>query len=364
MRILTVHPRKDATRVGLYGDAGELKRAEILHDRAELDKYERVAEQWSHRLRAVEEILSEWGMSPDEAKIDAVIGPAGVSGMPGSVPGGVYVIDDDLLRSLKKDRAAEHYTDLGATLADAIARVRKTRGFAVVSLSNDEFDPISKISGLPELPFGRMMHALNIKDAVYRASADLGIPFEEVSAVVAYLGKSFSICSHSEGRVRDLANANERGPFSPSRCGGIAAAEIVRMAYSGLWSMEDLCNHLTVSGGMKSYTGTDSLLEVAKRSALGDGYAGLIYRSMAYQVAQEIVAQATVLKGRLDAVILTGGCAKDELFTEILRDKLAWLTDRLMIYPSGDEMVSMATATLRVLGGQESAHVFSQVSVT
>lgn len=358
-RILAVYPRKNATRIGLYDDDREVRRAEILHDRGELQKFDRVSEQWSHRLRALEELLTEWGAAPDEMEVDAVIGPAGI---PGNVPGGVYAIDNDLLKSLKKERETEHYTDLGATLADALARVRKSRGFAVVSLSSSEFDPVSKISGLPELPFGRMLHALSIKDVVHRASVDLDIPFDKLSVVVAYLGKSFSICSHSEGRVRDLANANERGPFSPSRSGGIPATEIVRLAYSGMWSMEDLYNHLVVAGGMKSYTGTDNLLEVAKRNALGDGYAGLIYRSMAYQVVQEIAAQATVLKGRLDAVILTGGCAKDELFTEILRERLAWITEKLMIYPSVDELESMATAALRVLKDQEPAQLLSKVT--
>lgn len=355
-RILALYPRKNATRIALFENTNEIERVEIVHDRSELDKFDRVSGQWGYRLYALERILAEWNASPDEMEIDAVVGPAGI---PGNVPGGVYAIDGDLLDSLKKPEELEHYTDLGAPLADSLARVRGARGFAVVSLSSDEFDPISKISGFPDLPFGRMMHALNIKDAIYRASDDLGIPFEDLSVVAAYLGKSFSICAHSEGRVRDLANANERGPFSPSRSGGVPAADIVRMAYSGLWSMEDLQKHLAMNGGMKSYTGTDNLLEVTKRNALGDSYAGLIFRSMAYQLVQEIAAQATVLKGKVDAVILTGGCAKSELFVAILRDGLSWITERVLVYPSADELESMAGSTLRALNDQIGVRLLS-----
>ncbi len=39
----------------------------------------------------------------------------------------------------------------------------------------------------------------------------------------------------------------------------------------------------------------------------GDKYAELIYRAMAYQISKAIGACATVLKGKVDAIILTGG---------------------------------------------------------
>jgi butyrate kinase len=357
-KILAVYPRRNATRIALFEDRDEIRRQEIRHDRAELEKIPTISGQWSHRLRALEELLSVWGLS-GEGQLDAVIGPAGIQG---GLPGGVYTVDCDLLDRMKKNPDEEHYIDLGATLADSVARIRLAKPFAVLALTNLEFDPISRVSGIPSLSFGKMMHALSIKNAVYMASEDLGIPFEKLSAVAAYLGKSFSICAHSEGRVRDLSNSNERGPFSPARSGGIPSAEIVRMAYSGMWSRDELMAKVAIKGGVKGYIGTDSLLELAKRTAMGDAQAGLIYRGMAYQIASEIAAQAAVLRGRVDAILLTGGCTKDAVLVEIIKDRISWICGTILIYRSEDELRSMANSAFRVLDKRERAYSISEVS--
>lgn len=349
-KIIAVYPRKSATRIALFNDRHEVRRQEIQHDRSELEKISNAPEQWSNRMRAAEELLSEWGVG-SEAKVDAVIGPAAISG---NLRAGVYDVDNILLDAIK-GKEGGHYIDLGATLADSIARVRGARPFAVIALSGEEFDPISMVSGIPDLSFGKIFHALNIKDTIYRASEDTGIPVGEISLVVAYLGKSFTICSYSEGKVRDLANSNERGPFSPSRSGGLPATEIIRMAYSGMWSREDLYEKICVDGGMKSYMGTDSLLDVAKRMAMGDAYAGLIYRSMAYQVASEIASQAAALRGRVDVIAIAGGCVTDETFVEVIKDRISWICERILTYKGEDELKSMANAALCVLEGREPA---------
>lgn len=349
-RIIAVYPRKDATRIALFNDREEVRRQEIRHDRGELEKISRAPEQWSHRMRAVTSLLSEWGVG-SETHVDAVIGPAAIRG---KLPAGVYDVDNILLGMIK-EKETDHYIDLGATLADSIARVRGARPFAVIALSGDEFDPVSKLSGIPELSFGKVFHSLHIKDAIYRASDDIEIPIGQISLVVAYLGKSFSICSYSDGRVRDLSNSHERGPFSPSRSGSLPAAELVRMAYSGMWSRDDLYEKICVKGGMTSYMGTDNLLDVAKLMAMGDTKAGLVYRAMAYRIASEIASQTATLKGDVDAIVLTGGCVNDEIFTEIIKDWISWIKAPVLAYKREDELKSMAKAALRVLEGREEA---------
>lgn len=355
--ILTVYPRKHATRIALFQDSNEIMRQEIRHDRVELEKFARISDQWSHRLRALEEFLGDHGLSADDRAVDAVIGPAAI---PSYLPGGVYVVDRDLLEKLRKNESDEHYIDLGATLADSLARIRKSRAFALTALSSEEFDPISRISGIPELKFGRTLHTLNIKDAIHKASEEIAVPFGEISAIVAHLGMSFSICAHAGGRVLDLSNANEQGPFSPARSGGVPAAAIVRKAYSGEWTREDLLDRVCASGGMKSYTGTDRLLTVATRIARGDAEAALVFRSMAYRIAQEIAAQASVLRGKVDAIVLTGGCTKDEVFVELIKEHVAWIADHILVYRGEDELKSMADSAVRVLNGRETLRTVAQ----
>lgn len=356
-RILTVYPKKNATQIGFFIDREEKMRREIRHDEEELGKFDSVASQWSLRLRALEEILSE-EEGVEFAPLDAVIGPAGALGQ---VPGGVYAVDKALVDRLRRPEPFEHPTDLGASLADALARQHHALAYAAAPLSADEFDPLAKLSGIPELHFGRKMHTLNIKEAVHRASDELGIPFETISVVVAHLGKSFSICAHRDGRVVDLANANERGPFAPGRSGGVPAAELIRMAYSGVWPADSLAQKIGHFGGVADYIGTDSLVQLATRLVHGDALASLVFRTMTYQIAQEIAAQAAILRGRVDAIIITGGCAYDYIFTGIIEERIDWIA-KVLCYPGEDELRAMAGSAVRVLSGRERALGYKEVT--
>ena len=51
-------------------------------------------------------------------------------------------------------------------------------------------------------------------------------------------------------------------------------------------------------GGLVAYLGTNSAMEVEKRIAGGEEAAREVYQAMAYQIAKEIGAMATVLAGR------------------------------------------------------------------
>lgn len=53
----------------------------------------------------------------------------------------------------------------------------------------------------------------------------------------------------------------------------------------------------------------------------------LIYEAMAYQVAKEIDSCATVLKGKVDAIILTGGIAYSEMITTWIKERVSFIAD-------------------------------------
>lgn len=73
--------------------------------------------------------------------------------------------------------------------------------------------------------------------------------------------------------------------------------------------------------------------------------------AMAYQVAKEIGA-ATVLKGQIDAIILTGGIAYANEFVNMIRDRVSFLS-LVMVYPGEEEMLALCEGALRVLKGEE-----------
>jgi butyrate kinase len=343
--ILSIYPTVASTRVALFEDGNEAARFETSHDLYELYELHTVAERYKFRLIALSKMMSRY--MPQNIRIEAIVSSAIV---PRGTKPGTYEIGENFLASLRRTENEGRITNQGAFIAASLASARGARALAVCPVSSGEFDVIAKISGLPGLVFGRITHALAIKRAVRAAAEKLGASFEKVSLVVASLGNNFTICSYSEGRIRDLANTFERGPFSQSRCGSVPAYEIIRMAYSGMWSKTDLVRFVNQSAGLSGYTGTKNLRKVVASMEDGDVYATLVVRAMAYQAAAEIAAQATVLRGEIDAIVLAGEWAVVEPFACLVKEYISWITDDILVFPGEDELVLLARAARRFLG--------------
>jgi len=230
--------------------------------------------------------------------------------------------------------------------------------FIVDPVSVDEFEPIARVSGLPEIERKSLSHALNLKAAARRAAQDLGRPYPEVNLVVAHMGGGISVNPHKRGRMVDTNQALDgTGPFSPERAGGLPIGDVMRMSYSGTYTYDQLFRHCVGHGGLVAHLGTNDAREVEKRIAAGDEHARLIFEAMAYQIAKEIGAMSTVLKGEVDAVVLTGGLTYSKMLTDWISERVRWIAP-VLIYPGEDELLAMTQGALRVLHGEEAAHDF------
>ena len=104
-------------------------------------------------------------------------------------------------------------------------------------------------------------------------------------------------------------------------------------------------------GGLTAYLGTNSAMEVEARITRGDEAAREVYEAMAYQIAKEIGAMATVLHGHIDAIVLTGGLATSKMLVDWISRRIAFL-GRVLVYPGEDEMKALAAGVLNALRGQ------------
>jgi butyrate kinase len=104
--------------------------------------------------------------------------------------------------------------------------------------------------------------------------------------------------------------------------------------------------------GFYSYLGTKDLAEVEQRIDNGDGRAALVFDAMAYQIAKEIGAMATVLCGRVDALLITGGMAHSAGLVAAVRAAAGWIAP-VAVYPGEDELQALVEGVLRVLCGEE-----------
>ncbi len=150
------------------------------------------------------------------------------------------------------------------------------------------------------------------------------------------------------------------GPFSPERAGGLPVGDVIRMCYSvppydkTRYTYEEMITKVTRKGGLLAHLGTNDAREVERRIAQGDERARLVYEAMAYQIAKEIGAMAAVLKGEVDAIVLTGGLARSEMLVGWIKERVGWIAP-VLVYPGEEEMLAMAQGALRVLRGEEKA---------
>lgn len=169
--------------------------------------------------------------------------------------------------------------------------------------------------------------------------------------VVAHLGGGISVCPVRGGRIVDANNAVSEGPFSPQRSGGLPVQELLDFAFSGSHDRDSLAELTTQRGGLASYLGTSDAREVERRIDRGDAEAETAYRAMAYQVAKEIGAMATVLEGRVDAILLTGGLVRSGRLTRWISERVGFIAP-VRVIPV-QEMEALATRALAALRGDE-----------
>jgi butyrate kinase len=104
-------------------------------------------------------------------------------------------------------------------------------------------------------------------------------------------------------------------------------------------------------GGLVAYLGTNDLREAMKK-AEKDDYTKKVVEAMAYQIAKEIGGMASVLKGKVDAILITGGMARNDKFIDMIKQRVSKIA-LIMLYPGSFEMEALAEGALRVLNKEE-----------
>jgi butyrate kinase len=108
---------------------------------------------------------------------------------------------------------------------------------------------------------------------------------------------------------------------------------------------------------MTAYLGTNDGREAEKMIEAGHEKAALVFDAMAYQIAKEIGAMATVLHGKIDAIVLTGGLAHSKRLTNYIEERVGFMAP-FLVYAGEYEMKALNEGVLRVLEGQESAKIY------
>ncbi|MCD6363506.1 MAG: butyrate kinase, partial [Synergistetes bacterium] len=226
-------------------------------------------------------------------------------------------------------------------------------------VSVDELEEVARFTGLPFIKKRSLFHALNIRAVARKTAEKIGRKFEEANFVIAHLGGGISVVAIRRGKAIDVNNANEMGPFSPERTGGLPPLPLVRLAVDKGYTFPEVKRLLAGNGGVKAYLGIADLREVRKMIEEKDTKAELVYKAMIYQIAKEIGSMYASLQGKVDAIAITGGIAHDDIFVKELEKYIDWMA-KIFVFEGEFEMEALALGALRVLKGEEKAKHYKE----
>lgn len=314
---------------------------ELKHDAKALAEFGGINGQAGYRRDALLSFLREHGVEPKD--VDIFIGRGGLLR---PLSSGIYAINDAMLADLRECRYGEHASNLGAILAMELAGPLGRLAFIANPVVVDELSDVARITGHPDVSRRSIFHALSQKAVAAKAAKKLGKPYEKCNLIVAHLGGGITIGAHEKGRVVDVNNALDgEGPFSPERTGAVPFLPFYQYCHERNMTPDQVRKFITRNGGLLAHLGTNDCRLVEEKVAAADTKFALVYEAFVYQVAKSIGAMAAALSGKVDAVVLTGGVVRGNIFLRKLRARVRFVAPVFAIMQNS-EMEALAEAAL------------------
>lgn len=353
IKSLIINPGSTSTKIGVFEDETLLFEETLRHSTEEIAQYASIVDQKDFRKQIILDLLKSKDF--DINSLQVVVGRGG---MLKPIPGGTYAVSDDLLEDLKVGKQGQHASNLGGILAREIADSISIPSYIVDPVVVDELMPISRYSGVPELPRTSVFHALNQKAVAKRFAKEQGRAYNTLNLVVVHMGGGVSVGAHEQGRVIDVFNALDGdGAFSPERAGAVPSGALIKMCFSGEYTEKEVYKKIVGNGGFNAYVGTNDMRDVEKMVNEGDKNAEEVREAFIMQVAKNIGSMSCVLKGKVDQIIITGGIAYDKVVVSGLKDRVGFIAP-ITVYPGEDELLALAQGALRVMNGEEEAMTY------
>ena len=352
-KIFVINPGATSTKVAYFENKERVFAKELTYDVSDLKHFNNIFEQLDMRFSDIENIINS---ELPNIKFDAVVGRGGL--LP-PVPAGAFEVTDELIDCLKHRPLVEHASNLGAALAKEVSKkfgTSDSRAFIYDPVTVDQMDDIARISGSALIKRKSVGHALNMRAVARKVAEDLGKNYEESNVIVVHVGGGSSASAHKNGRMVDLISDDEV-MFSSERTGGLPLKQYIKLCYS---HSQAETNDLTrKKGGLVSYFGTNDARKVHELMDNGDEQAKLVLEAWGYQIAKAIGELATVLKGKVDAIVLTGGIAHSNFIANEVKERVQFIAPFFTV-PGEREMSALASGAYRVLTNKEEVNIFKE----
>lgn len=348
MLILAINLGSTSTEVGVFEDKKPIVRKKIEHSGDELTSP--ILSQFTMRMDCIISYTGDYLQ-----KINMVSSRGGVLH---PMEGGVYEINKSMVDDIKGGMVdAQHAANLGVLIAYDIKKKFSIPAYMVDPISTDELWDVAKISGLPDIPRSGRTHSLNVKAQARRRAEEMKKPLKDTTFIVVHIGGGLTINLIKGGKICDVADARQDGPFSPEACGGLSTPDYTKLCFCGRYTEEEMIRFSYGEGGLKIWLGTSSIKEIEERAKKGDRKADYIFRAMAYNIAKAI-GGLMICGGKIDSVILTGGGSKSKLLVSLISKYISPYAT-IVVYTGSIELEAIVESTLRVLRGEEKVKIYS-----
>ncbi|MDR0363498.1 MAG: butyrate kinase [Bacteroidales bacterium] len=347
-RVLAINPGSTSTKIAVYEGNKAIFLTTIRHTAEELQDFDAITDQFTFRKDLILQELQNANI--DIHSIDIIVGRGGLVK---PIESGVYEVNERMVDDLFKGVTGQHASNLGGLIAqDIVKDLNGVKAYIADPVVVDELQDVARLSGHPDIPRISIFHALNQK-AIARSYANaIQKKYEDLNLIVVHLGGGVSVGAHKKGRVIDVNNALQGdGPYSPERSGGLPALQLSQICFSGKVTQQDVAKMITGKGGYVAYLGTNNAYDVGQSALKGDRYSALVQDGLSYQTCKEIGAMATVLEGKVDAILVTGGIAHNATVIDYIKKHAEFIAP-IHVYPGEDEMYALAANGLMVLNGE------------
>ena len=345
--VLALNLGSTSSKVAYFENNELITRDTITHDSDQLVKFKDFFDQQQYRLETIKDFLKTNNI--DRNEIDAIVCWGGHCSIK---EGGIYHINDKMLEEIKSCKYGHHPCDLGPFIVKELSNDH-CLSLSIDPPTIDEFSSVARYCGIKEIQRKSRMQTLNQKAVAKYHAKSVGKDYEQLNLIVCNLGGGFSIVVHQKGKMVDANNGLDGdGPFSSNRAGTIPAGDLVDLCFSNKYSKEEVKSLLTGKGGLVSLLENGDTISIEKEINNGNKHYQEVYEAMIYNIAKQIGASATVLKGDVDAIIVTGGLANSKYVISHLREYVGFISE-MYVYPGELEMLSLGESGYRALIGKE-----------
>jgi len=350
-KILILNLGSTSSKGALYHDLTEIKSFTLRHTAEDLAPFIKIIDQVDYRKKCVEDWMSHEGYKMNEIDLFCLRG-----GLVKPIPSGIFKINEMIVNDVKQEKYGAHSSNVGLVIGYLWSLEYQKDAIFLNAPVTDELSDLARFTGLKGVERRSVFHALNQKQIALQYAKSIHKPYELLNLLVCHLGGGISVGAHEYGRIVDVNNALDgEGPFSPERAGQLSNFMVLDLVET-MKDIPSIKKLLAGKSGLVSHLNTNSMMEAIKLSEK-DEYANKVIQAMIYQIAKQVGAMASVLKGNVDQILITGGLAYNTVFVQQIIDYIKWIAP-VTVYPGEDELFALASGAVRYLTGEEGLKVY------